>query len=161
MWEAIKEVLTNSFGLVALIIIAVFIIVLLVLSKKGFFTINTKVVKIGQDIKTRNLIQRQLEYIHNKITSLIPELKNYSSNEYKLKYILADVEDCFQLAAVFNNMSKTRAYIEGKQIAVYSTVIKNISKEDNPYFFSNEFKEYIYEKTKEIIEALVDIKEEK
>ncbi len=164
MWEAIKDVLTNSFGLVALIIIAVFIIVLLVLSKKGFFTISTKAVRIGTDTNTRLLIERQLGYVKSKMIELLtePAIKSHTKTEYKLRYIISEVKDVFERSVIFNNMSLSNAYIESKQIAAYAAIIPLLSRDtDDEYFFTQDFKDFVYRKTEDIVKGLVELKESK
>ena len=159
MWESLTAIFTSPSGIAFMVLLMIFVIVLLFFSKKGYFNISTKAVKIGQDVNTRTLISQQLDYIHSYILSLIPFLQKHTKTEYKLRFILSEVEDVFQYAAVFNSMSLSNAYIESKQIKAYGTIIKYLNKDtDDEYFFSEDFKKYVYDETRNIVTGLVEIK---
>lgn len=159
MWESLTAIFTSSSGIAFMVLLMIFVTILLFFSKKGYFNISTKAVKIGQDTSTRSLISQQLEYVHSYILSLIPFLQKYTKTEYKLRFILSEIEDVFQYAIVFNNMSNSNAYIESKQIKAYGTIIKYLNKDtDNKYFFSDDFKKYVYDEARNIVTGLVEIK---
>lgn len=147
-----------------MVLLMIFTIVLLFFSKKGYFHISTKAVQIGQDLGTRLMIEKQLSYVKSKMVEILtePAIKQHAKTEYKLKYIISEVKDVFERSVIFNNMNTTSAYIESKQIAAYTAIIPLLNKDtDEEYFFTQDFKDFVYKKTEDIIKGLVELKENK
>lgn len=138
----------------SLITIILLIGIVLFAAKKGLFSVDLKGVKIGQDERTRRLIQSQFEYANAKIEGMISRLPS-DLDIYHTKYILARVEDVIQRAIIFNNMVDDEYYIRSKQELVYQTIMKRIT---NDWFKTDEFKAMVYKFVDDLFKELVRMK---
>ena len=110
-------------------------------------------------IETKTMAERK-----SKMIELLtePAIKSHTKTEYKLRYIISEVKDVFERSVIFNNMSLSNAYIESKQIAAYAAIIPLLSRDtDDEYFFTQDFKDFVYRKTEDIVKGLVELKESK
>lgn len=156
MWDALKEVLTSGNAIYLLIFALIVIIIACILLKTGKLSINTKSIKIGASESTRHLLQAQLEYVRARFLeteTVIPE----GLDNYRTKWVISEACDIMSKAIVFNSMTTSDTYIESKAASIYACII---SKTDNQYFRTNEFKEFVYKLVKDIIVNLVKMKNE-
>lgn len=140
--------------------IALLILLLGKLSKKGLFSFQGKGVKIGgfwQDLE-RRIIRQQLQYVTASIEEFFSEIERKSTwNEWKAKYTAEKVKDVFESAISFNHISKDHVYTSVKCKEVWSQ-IQTIGMDD-PYYRSTEFKSLIYSFVEKTIADMVDIRE--
>ena len=156
MWEAIKTLGQNPVTIVAILCITVLIFYAI---KKGLFSFKGKGITIGlSEQNTRDLIQNQFEYAKAKIEG-VATTGNFPENldVYRLKYILARVEDVIQKAIVFNNMCDKESYIHSKQELVYQTIMKRV---DNDFFKTSEFKDFTYKFIEDLFKELYQMKKD-
>lgn len=150
----VNGVVNGPNALFALGFILLIIIIGIIAIKKGYISFNGKMLRIGEDEKTRNLIQNQFEYAQSVMEGCISDLPP-GLDVYRSKYIISKALDVIQKAIVFNNMSKEPYYVKAKQALVYQAVRK---RADNVFFRSPEFKKYCDDIVERLIYDLVDMK---
>lgn len=136
--------------IVVLAVIAVVIIVL----KKGWFSFSEGKLNIGQDLKTRVLIQSQMEYANAKCEGLFAIYRD-RVEEYKLKYIIARIEDIFEKSIVFNNLTDDEFYVKAKQELVYQCILKRSTCD---WVLQDAFKADIYKFVADVFKELYRMK---
>ena len=151
MWEALV-ILAKTPAAVALVV-GIFGL-LFYMVKKGMLSFKGKGVELGQDTKTRTLIQNQLEYAEAKCEGLIILYKD-RVDEYKLKYIIARIEDIFERAIVLNNLSDNEGYVKAKQELVYQAILKRATCE---WVLEPDFKAFIYNFVADVFKDLYRMK---
>ena len=151
MWEAIV-VLAKTPAVVALVV-GIFGL-LFYMVKKGMLSFKGKGVELGQDTKTRSLIQNQLEYASAKCEGLIILYKD-KVDVYKLKYIISRIENIFERAIVLNNMTDNEDYIKAKQELVYQAILK---RSTCAWVLEPDFKAFIYKFVADVFTDLYRMK---
>ena len=157
MWESISKVLTSPNAFVVLIFLAFVSVILFILVKSGVLKISTSAVQLGSGDLERNIIRQQLDYVSLHLKGLEAKLdKPEGYNEYLGKLIIEKVFDEYVNWITFNHINKSPAYVEIKQERVVSLIRQYTIKDE---FRSEEFEELIRKDTKEVIEALIRIRE--
>lgn len=151
----LSNILTSDKVGLVLIALFVFVIIGIVLMKMGYLSVHTKGIDLGQDQKTRNLIQAQFEYTNAMFEGVIARLPMDKLSIDKTKWIIARAEDVIQKAIIFNNMRDDEDYIKAKQALVYQAVMKRAT---NDFFKTDDFKAYCYKFTNDLIKDLVRMK---
>ena len=164
-WDFLSEFLKgdNSAVILFLLVFILIIFVVIVIGikhgiKHGFIHLDFKGVKVGGDEVERNIIRRQIEWVHLYIMSLKSKIEADENRfgGYFTKYVL---ERCFDKIVewiTFNHISKNDAYVEIKQEEICALVYGlGVSEE----FKTPEFKERICKWVREIIEHLIQIRE--
>lgn len=144
----------SAINVYTMAVIVIAIIVLIIAIKKGWISFHGSKLSIGQDIKTRNLIQNQLEYAKAKCEGLTILYRD-KVEEYKLKYIIARVEDVFERAVIFNNLSDDEGYVRAKQELVYQCILKRATCD---WVLNDEFKSFVYRFVADIFKELYRMK---
>lgn len=158
MWEVIGKVLTSSNAITVLVFVVIVMIVLAILAKMHVITIWTNTVKIGGDERERNIIRHQVEWARVYIMSIETKIATMKSDydEYFAKYILERIYDEVVDWITFNHLNLSSAYIEIKQEKICALVY-SLNVEER--FKTKEFKQEMYDRTRVIIERLVQIRE--
>lgn len=157
MWETISTILTGPNAFVVLIFLAFVSVILFILVKSGAIRISTPNMSINTGDVERNIIRQQLDYVSLHLNGLEAKLdKPDDYNEYLGKLIIEKVFDEYVNWITFNHINKSPAYVEIKQERVVSLIRQYTIKEE---FRSEEFEDMIRKDTKEIIEALIRIRE--
>ncbi len=157
MWETISNILTSPNAFVVLIFLAFVAVILFILVKSGVLKISTSAVQLGSGDIERNIIRQQLDYVSLHLNGLEAKLdKPDDYNEYLGKLIIEKVFDEYVNWITFNHINKSPAYVEIKQERVVSLIRQYTIKDE---FRSEEFEELIRKDTKEVIEALIRIRE--
>lgn len=157
MWETISNILTSPNAFVVLIFLAFVSVILFILVKSGVLKISTSAVQLGSGDIERNIIRQQLDYVSLHLNGLEAKLdKPDDYNEYLGKLIIEKVFDEYVNWITFNHINKSPAYVEIKQERVVSLIRQYTIKDE---FRSEEFEELIRKDTKEVIEALIRIRE--
>lgn len=157
MWETISTILTGPNAFVVLIFLAFVSVILFILVKSGAIRISTPNMSINTGDVERNIIRQQLDYVSLHLNGLEAKLdKPEDYNEYLGKLIIEKVFDEYVNWITFNHINKSPAYVEIKQERVVSLIRQYTVKEE---FRSEEFEDLIRKDTKEVIEALIRIRE--
>ena len=157
MWETISTILTGPNAFVVLIFLAFVSVILFILVKSGAIRISTPNMSINTGDVERNIIRQQLDYVSLHLNGLEAKLdKPDDYNEYLGKLIIEKVFDEYVNWITFNHINKSPAYVEIKQERVVSLIRQYTVKEE---FRSEEFEDLIRKDTKEVIEALIRIRE--
>lgn len=157
MWETISTILTGPNAFVVLIFLAFVSVILFILVKSGAIRISTPNMSINTGDVERNIIRQQLDYVSLHLNGLEAKLdKPDDYNEYLGKLIIEKVFDEYVNWITFNHINKSPAYVEIKQERVVSLIRQYTIKEE---FRSEEFEDLIRKDTKEVIEALIRIRE--
>lgn len=144
----------SSINIYTMIVLLLVIVIGIIAIKKGWISFHGNKLSIGQDIKTRNLIQNQLEYAKAKCEGLTILYRD-KVEEYKLKYIIARVEDVFEQAVIFNNLSDDEGYVRAKQELVYQCILKRATCE---WVLNEDFKSFVYKFVADIFKELYRMK---
>jgi hypothetical protein len=157
MWETISTILTGPNAFVVLIFLAFVSVILFILVKSGAIRISTPNMSINTGDVERNIIRQQLDYVSLHLNGLEAKLdKPDDYNEYLGKLIIEKVFDEYVNWITFNHINKSPAYVEIKQERVVSLIRQYTIKDE---FRSEEFEDLIRKDTKEVIEALIRIRE--
>jgi len=157
MWETISTILTGPNAFVVLIFLAFVSVILFILVKSGAIRISTPNMSINTGDVERNIIRQQLDYVSLHLNGLEAKMdKPDDYNEYLGKLIIEKVFDEYVNWITFNHINKSPAYVEIKQERVVSLIRQYTIKEE---FRSEEFEDLIRKDTKEVIEALIRIRE--
>lgn len=157
MWETISTILMGPNAFVVLIFLAFVSVILFILVKSGTIRISTPNMSINTGDVERNIIRQQLDYVSLHLNGLEAKLeKPEDYNEYLGKLIIEKVFDEYVNWITFNHINKSPAYVEIKQERVVSLIRQYTVKEE---FRSEEFEDLIRKDTKEVIEALIRIRE--
>jgi hypothetical protein len=157
MWETISTILTGPNAFVVLIFLAFVSVILFILVKSGAIRISTPNMSINTGDVERNIIRQQLDYVSLHLNGLEAKLdKPEDYNEYLGKLIIEKVFDEYVNWITFNHINKSPAYVEIKQERVVSLIRQYTVKDE---FRSEEFEDLIRKDTKEVIEALIRIRE--
>lgn len=143
-----------SMNVFTMVVILVAIGVAVLAIKKGWFSFKEGKLNIGQDTKTRVLIQSQMEYANAKCEGLFAVYRD-KVEEYKLKYIIARVEDIFEKSIVFNNLTDDEFYIRAKQELVYQCILKRSTCD---WVLQEAFKADIYKFVSDVFKELYRMK---
>jgi len=157
MWETISTILTGPNAFVVLIFLAFVSVILFILVKSGAIRISTPNMSINTGDVERNIIRQQLDYVSLHLNGLEAKMnKPEDYNEYLGKLIIEKVFDEYVNWITFNHINKSPAYVEIKQERVVSLIRQYTVKDE---FRSEEFEDLIRKDTKEVIEALIRIRE--
>jgi len=157
MWETISTILTGPNAFVVLIFLAFVSVILFILVKSGAIRISTPNMSINTGDVERNIIRQQLDYVSLHLNGLEAKMnKPEDYNEYLGKLIIEKVFDEYVNWITFNHINKSPAYVEIKQERVVSLIRQYTIKDE---FRSEEFEDLIRKDTKEVIEALIRIRE--
>jgi hypothetical protein len=157
MWETISTILTGPNAFVVLIFLAFVSVILFILVKSGAIRITTPNMSINTGDVERNIIRQQLDYVSLHLNGLEAKMdKPEDYNEYLGKLIIEKVFDEYVNWITFNHINKSPAYVEIKQERVVSLIRQYTVKDE---FRSEEFEDLIRKDTKEVIEALIRIRE--
>ena len=152
----------NSKSIIPVVIIVVLLVIIIaILAKKGIVSFNAFGLKIdnGDDERDmeRTIIRSQIQYAQTAVGdfySTIPYWEN--RDEYRLRYIMELIIDCFVECAIFNHISREKIYRELKQRKVWQCVIDH---SESPNILSDEFKKAVYEETEHILDKFIEIRE--
>ena len=137
-------------------IVAVILILLLSkLSKKGIFSFHGKGFNIGQDLE-RRIIRQQLEYVDATVEEALAEVRRDDCDIWQMKYTAERVKDVLQNTVTLNHINSEKSYIQTKQLAVWSEILKTGIKHE--YYSSDDFKQLVFNWTKETIGDLLEIR---
>lgn len=131
--EALTALASNGWQSLATVI-AIIAIVLFAI-KSGLISFKGKGLEIG-DSKDRMLIRNQWEYASSTCEAQFIKIRPYCRSDEEAKYLITCVEDIFQMAIIYNNMTDDEAYVKAKQALVLNAIQKRSS---NMHFFGEDF----------------------
>lgn len=159
--EWLSNILTSSNAIPIIIIAVLLVVIIAILAKKGIVSFNAFGLKIdnGDDERDveRTIIRSQIQYAQTAVGdfySTIPYWEN--RDEYRLRYIMELIIDCFVECAIFNHISREKIYRELKQRKVWQCVIDH---SESPNILTDEFKKAVYEETNNILDKFIEIRE--
>ena len=159
--EWLASVLTSSNAIPIIIIVALLVVMLAILAKKGIVSFKGKGLTVGngndeRDIE-RTIIRSQIQYVKSAISDFYDDIPDFPNrDEWRLKYICERIISVFTDIISFNHISKEKIYMEMKQSEIWAVIINNTVAD---IMTSDEFKNVVYEKTEEILEKLISIRE--
>ena len=150
----------NGKNAIPIIIIAVLLVVIIaILAKKGIFSFNAFGLKIdnGNDERERTIIRSQIQYAQTAVGDFYSTIPYWEGrDEYRLRYIMELIIDCFVECAIFNHISREKIYLELKQRKVWQCVIDH---SESPNILTDDFKKAVYEETEHILDKFIEIRE--
>lgn len=159
--EWLASVINGKNAIPIIIIVVLLIVIIAILAKKGIVSFNGFGLKIdnGDDERDieRTIIRNQIQYAQTAVGdfySTIPYWEN--RDEYRLKYIMELIIDCFVECAIFNHITSEKIYTELKQRKVWQCVIDH---SESPNILTDDFKKAVYEETKHILDKFIEIRE--
>ena len=148
----------NGKNAIPIIIIAVLLVVIIaILAKKGIVSFKGKGLTVGNNETERTIIRNQIQYAQTAVGdcySTIPYWEN--RDEYRLRYIMELIIDCFVECAIFNHITSEKIYMELKQRKVWQCVIDH---SESPNILTEDFKKAVYEETEHILDKFIEIRE--
>ena len=159
MWEAILGIFTSGNFLQVVLGIAVLVILLSFLVKKGLISFKGKGLKVGHsDEEERTIIRTQIQWCEADVESMLREIVNNSfeanGNIYKACYTAEKVLDELVKIVIFNHISLEPQYIKLKQDLIWSTVSKI-----NPEPVWDKLEPLIRERVEKAIRNLYEIRQ--
>ena len=159
--EWLASILTSSNAIPIIIIIVLLVVIIAILAKKGIVSFKGKGLTVGngndeRDVE-RTIIRNQIQYAQTAVGdfySTIPYWEN--RDEYRLRYIMELIIDCFVECAIFNHISREKIYREMQQRKVWQCVIDH---SESPNILTDEFKKAVYEETEHILDKFIEIRE--
>lgn len=158
--EWLTSILTSSNAIPIIIIVVLLVVIIAILAKKGIVSFNAFGLKIdnGDDERDieRTIIRSQIQYAQTAVGdfySTIPYWEN--RDEYRLRYIMELIIDCFVECAIFNHITSEKIYMELKQHKVWQCVIDH---SESPNILTDDFKKAVYEETEHILNKFIEIR---
>lgn len=158
MWEAISKLGTTP---LTLLFAAGLIICIIVMIKKGIISFKGKGLTVGngddeRDIE-RTIIRNQIQYAQTAVGDFYSTIPYWEGrDEYRLRYIMELIIDCFVECSIFNHITSEKIYRELKQRKIWQCVIDH---SESPNILSDEFKKAVYEETEHILDKFIEIRE--
>ena len=158
MWEAISKLGTTP---LTLLFAAGLIICVIMMIKKGTISFKGRGLTVGnsndeRDIE-RTIIRSQIQYAQTAVGDFYSTIPYWEGrDEYRLKYIMELIIDCFVECAIFNHISREKIYRELQQRKIWQCVIDH---SESPNILSDEFKKAVYEETEHILDKFIEIRE--
>ena len=159
--EWLASVLTSSNAIPIIIIVVLLVVIIAILAKKGIVSFKGKGLTVGngndeRDIE-RTIIRSQIQYVKSAVSDFYDDIPDFPNrDEWRLKYICEKIVSVFTDIISFNHISKEKIYMEMKQAEIWAVVINNTTAS---IMTSDEFKDVVYEKTEEILDKLITIRE--
>lgn len=156
----VATILTSDNAVKVMVGLVVLILLIAFLVKKEMISFNGKGLKVGHDEmiaeRERNIIRNQIETATafcNAFESKLPKVDG--SNPYISKYIIEKCLDEILKWISINHLRNDECYVSIKQDALWNIVV-SLSIRDE--FRSDEMKELVYNGTKDLIRALVEVR---
>lgn len=158
MWDAIAKVLTNTNALLVLLFLLVFVVIFIILVKTGMVEIKTNNIRVGKDVKERDILRQQTEWVHAYIRDIESktDIDRSRYGGYKAKYIIELCYDEITGWIVYNHLNLDSDYIAIKQEKIKSLIH---SQDVAPEFCSKEFDKKLDKYVEEIVRKLVTIRQ--
>ena len=159
--EWLANILTSSNAIPIIIIAVLLVVIIAILAKKGIFSFNAFGLKIDngnneRDIE-RTIIRNQIQYAQTEVGDFYSTIPYWEGrDEYRLRYIMELIIDCFVECAIFNHITSEKIYRELKQRKIWQCVIDN---SESPNILTDEFKKAVYEETEHILGKFIEIRE--
>lgn len=154
-FDWITNLLTNGYGVLALVFV---LVVGIYLVKTGKISIKTKHVSLGiKEIREQEAYIRQMqwEFITSYIDATRAKLPEDVRNTDKCKYILKCCCDIYESAVCINNIKRDETYKNLKFELLISAVLKRTDRE---WFKSEEFYALARSVNDRLIDKLVEIR---
>lgn len=150
--DTLAKIIENGSALNILLIA----ILLYVLVKGRFFSINTQHLRLGAQEDERAIMRRQLEYVKAYVHSSVREFpQGLDLNPVRTENILHELIDIFEDMIVFNHIRDDHMYIRIKQDIIYNKVL---AITDHQFFTTPEFRTWCDTTAEKIIKQLVNIR---
>lgn len=131
MWQAISDILTSSNAHIVLIALAALTAMVGILAKAGILQVRRKGIAIGKGFKDaaafeRLILRKQVDYARRFVASHENDVKRLlkensspkASDQYFIKYLLAQVTNEVEVWIMLNNIRGTPDYIKMRQLEV-------------------------------------------
>lgn len=157
--EWLATILTSGNALVILCFLTLFVVIGVVLLKKGILSFSSKNLQLGIQNKERQVLQRQTTYVHTQIDAIANRLiiEHPEFDKYHTNWICKCVEIEWIRAIHYNHIESTKSYIDDRFIQVRAIVQK---KATNQYFFSKEFEDFLRQHIEATVEYLTKVRNE-
>lgn len=143
---------------VTLVLIGVYYVI-----KKGFIRFQAHGLAIGQTRENElRIVREQLQYMEKVVDAAVMKVPEAlrtekSNNVYKVKYWFSLLKDFWEVTVIYNHLTADETYIIMKSEAAYNIMLANV--DNNEYWRSPEFRGFIYNMSRELIQSLVKVRE--
>lgn len=152
----IAKVVDSSNAVPIVLIIVVLVLIIAFLAKKGIISFKGHGLSVGNDETERTVIRSQIQYAQTAVGDFYSTIPYWEGrDEYRLRYIMELIIDCFVECAIFNHVTTEKIYTELKQRKVWQCVIDH---SENPNILTDDFKKAVYEETRHILEKFIEIR---
>lgn len=152
----LSEILTSGNAIPLVIAVAGLILLIAFLAKKGVIKFKGHGLTIGSEEVERTIVRSQILYAQTAVGDFYHDIPYWNGrDEYRLRYIMELIIDCFVECAIFNHITNEKIYTEIKQRKVWQCVIDHA---ENPNILTEDFKKKVYEETENILEKFIEIR---
>lgn len=159
MWETIKEVLISQNAGAVMGCLLILVVIISVLSRRGILSINTKGLTLGADIRERDIIRQQVDWVHSYVTGLYSTIQPMTDNRYNGYFTRFILELCYSEIVdwiTFNHIKLDSDYISIKQTRIRAIVY---GFDIDPCFKTPKFEKQIDAWVEEVIKKIATIRE--
>lgn len=157
---SISEIVNGSNGIPVLVFIMLVLLGLYWSAKRGLVSFKGKGLSVGKTRENELRIIREqmqaMEYMADASINSLPEELRTGSSYYRAKYVIAKFRDLMEQCIIYNHITKDPIYIRLKQDEAYNIIMKLT---DDKFFRTPEFKAYLNDLVKSILETCVDVRE--
>ena len=158
--ENISEIVNGNNGIPVLVFVALVLMGLYWTAKRGLISFKGKGLSVGQTRENELRIVREqlqaMEGMADASINYLPEELRTGCSYYRVKYVIAKFKDLMEQCIIYNHITKDPMYIKLKQDAAYNIIMKLT---DDKFFRAPEFKAYLNDLVKSILETCVDVRE--
>lgn len=158
--ENISEIVNGNNGIPVLVFVALVLMGLYWTAKRGLISFKGKGLSVGQTRENELRIVREqlqaMEGMADASINYLPEELRTGCSYYRAKYVIAKFKDLMEQCIIYNHITKDPMYIKLKQDAAYNIIMKLT---DDKFFRAPEFKAYLNDLVKSILETCVDVRE--
>ena len=158
--ESISEIVNGNNGIPVLVFIMLVLIGLYWAAKKGLLAFKGKGLSVGQTRENELRIVREqlqaMEGMADASINYLPEALRTNCSYYRARYVVSKFKDLMEQCIIYNHITKDPIYIKLKQDAAYNIIMKLT---DDKFFRTPEFRTYLNDLVKSILETCVDVRE--
>lgn len=161
--EWLTNILNGKNAIPVLIFVALVLAGVYYVIKKGFIRFQAHGLAIGQTRENElRIVREQLQYMEKVVDAAVMKVPEAlrtekSNNVYKVKYWFSLLKDFWETTVIYNHLTSDETYITMKSEAAYNIMIANV--DNNEYWKTPEFRGLIYNMSRELIQALVKVRE--
>lgn len=155
--QAVSNILTSPNSIIVLSALLILVLIVTILVKKGYVSLDLKGVKVGIADTERKIMRYQMDYCSLICTTFIDQQKlPEGCDPYRIKWVNELLFDEMVKWISYNHISTDKFYVETKQEQIWAIIVASTDKD---FFHSPDLKKAVTDEVARIIERLVEIRE--